>query len=140
MVTYCQHAFERGSRLGIYSEEKFANYAQRAWEKGKKASDYTGKARNYLLDIEKRHNENTVVRIFAGFCFIFHKSGHLITQYEVNSKVLCSNRPKSPRLRGGDDFFASYDEDSIINFIKNTKWTFYVLFLCKFLYYNQTVN
>lgn len=126
MVTCTQHAFERGSRLGIYSEEKFANYAERAWNKGKKVSDFSGKARTYLLDIEKRHNENTVVRVFAGFCFIFNKSGRLITQYAVNSKALYSNRPKSSRLRGEDDLFASYDEDLIfINFSRGHSMSFF---------------
>ena len=112
MVTCTQHAFERGSRLGIYSEEKIANYAERAWKNGKKASDFSGKARSYLLKKEEAY-ENTVVRVFAGFCFIFSSDGHLITEYPAKTWVLNSNRPKSSRMRGGDDLFASYDEDLI---------------------------
>lgn len=113
MINYCVHAFNRGNRLGIFSEEKFANYVQRAWKKGKTPSDFSGKAKKYLLDIENRHNNHTVVRVFGGFCFIFKDSGLLITEYKLAPWVL-ESRPKRIRFRGDADCFASEYEAIIV--------------------------
>lgn len=138
MVSYCTHAFERAARMDVYSEEKLSNYAERAWKRGKTPLDFSGKARTYLLGIEKRHCENVVVRIFAGFCFVFRTDGMLITEYAVAKWVLNSNHPKK-RCRGGEDEgFASCGLKKFAEKLK--KGTVYDLSLFVFPVYNGFVN
>lgn len=107
-VVTTNHSFDRqNQRMFVCSLEKHKNYAERAWRNGKTISDYTGKAYNYLYGIETRHDNNSVVRVFAGYCFIYTKNGVLKTLFQVNPKKMGRNRLKSTHHRGEDTFFTS---------------------------------
>lgn len=128
MVRYCEHAFERGMlRMSIRSEEEFNNYVQRAWYKGKTVSDFSGKAYKYLLEKEQKQSKNTVIRIFAGYCFIFKTCGILVTVFPIAPWVLKNGHLKRTRFRGEENFISSDCEGLFL--YKVIKRTMYVLFL-----------
>ena len=112
------HSFLRQERMVVCSLEKHRRYEERAWRNGKKVSDYAGKAFRYLSGLETKYGDNHVLRVFAGFCFIYTDSGTLITLYQANQKKLQNNRWKGPRFRGEDDYegFASDYEEKIYIF------------------------
>lgn len=100
---YCtEHYLERAaSRLGL-THQKAENNALRAYQKGKRPDDFTGKKRKYLDDISGRHDPlHTDVCVFGNAVYIFRDTGRCITVYPVNKAFMRPERPKAHRC--GDD-------------------------------------
>ena len=115
MVICTSHLFDRSEeRMGIHSHDETLNKAQRAWRNGKTADDYSGKAQKLILKVERKYDNNTTIRVFSGFFFIFKKNGVLVTVYEAPQWLLNSNRPKRRYFRGEDDIFASEYGDKLL--------------------------
>ncbi len=116
MVICTVHAYERSEeRMNIWSTDEAFNNAKRAWINGKTVDDYSGKTRRFLLNKEKSHDDFTEIRIFKGFCYIFKKNGICVTVYKAPKWMFKPNRPKRPRFRGEDEFFASDYEGIYFN-------------------------
>ena len=81
MITTTKHYLDRAKeRSNIKNTATRERNAVLAFQRGKKAEDYRGREREYLLNKQDR---SCIAIVYNGICFIFSKDGVVITCYAV---------------------------------------------------------
>lgn len=81
-----KHGYERfDQRFDANSREVCQSIAERAWRNGKTPDCFTGRMKKYLMYIETKHNDHTVIKVHSKNCYVFGKDGTLVTVYRIHS-------------------------------------------------------
>ena len=81
-ITVSKHAYKRMKERCGWNKSAALRMAHRAYEKGIKYSDVTGRLRRYIDSEHYRTEANADIRLYGYFVFVYC-GNHLITVYGV---------------------------------------------------------
>ena len=83
-IKLTHHSIERfRERYDIDRIEVCEAMTERAWRNGRTPDCFSGRMHKFLIGIMRQNSSDNVIKIHAKNCYIFHKSGKLITVYSL---------------------------------------------------------